>query len=223
MISPTGMVSTQAGSGGPGSANGVGSAASFTLPAGLAVDNAGNVYVADAGNNLIRMISPAGVVSTLAGSGAAGAFDNNVPTMVFFNNPTGVAVDDSGNVYVADQGNNEIRKISPAGASTTLAGNRTAASIDGSGTGASFNSPVGIAVDGGGNLYVTESSGNTIRQIEPNGQVFTLAGNGFTGSANGVGTGATFNKPTGIAVDKHQIMYVADKGNNLIRMVVQLP
>ena len=223
MISPSGMVSTLAGSGGPGSADGVGSAASFTLPEGLAVDNAGNVYVADAGNNLIRKISPAGVVSTLAGSGTAGALDNTDPTGVFFNNPAGVAVDDSGNVYVADQGNNEIRKISPTGATTTLAGNRTATSIDGSGTSASFNSPVGIAADGGGNLYVTESSGNTIRQIEPNGQVFTLAGNGFAGSANGVGTGATFNKPTGIAVDKHQIMYVADKGNNLIRMVVQLP
>jgi sugar lactone lactonase YvrE len=222
MISPSGMVSTLAGSGALGSANGAGSAASFSQPAGVAVDNMGNVYVADLGNNLIRKISASGVVSTLAGSGFAG-FNNGSYPPPSFNSPIGVAVDDSGNVYVADAGNNMIRKISPSGNTSTFAGNGTAGSLDGAGNAAYFDNPTGIAVDNEGNVYVTDYSGNMIRQIAPNASVLTLAGNGIAGSANGRGAAATFNKPTGIAVDRHQIMYVADKGNNLIRMVVQLP
>jgi sugar lactone lactonase YvrE len=222
MISPAGMVSTLAGSGAPGSTNGIGSAASFSQPAGLAVDNTGNVYVADAGNNLIRVINSSGQVSTLAGNGMPGFTSGSYP-YASFNNPIGVAVDGDGNVYVADAGNNEIRMITPAGFTTTLAGNGMAGSLDGMGSGATFDNPGGIAADPGGTLYVTDFSGNRIRQVDPNGGVFTLAGNGMPGGANGLGTAATFNKPNGIALDKHSIMYVADKGNNQIRMVVQLP
>jgi sugar lactone lactonase YvrE len=223
MISPSGMVSTLAGSGAIGSANGVGSAASFTLPAGLAVDHAGNVYVADVGNNLIRMITPADVVSTLAGGGTGGFANGS--TMPSFKSPVGVAVDASGgSVYVVDAGNNMIRQIALSGGQTfIIAGNGAANSFDGQGTAASFNNPAGIAVDVAGNIYVSDYGGERIRLINQNFSVSTLAGNGSVGSANGVGAAATFNKPAGIAVDAHGTLYVADKGNNLIRMITQTP
>ncbi len=217
MISPSGMVSTLAGIGGPGSANGPGSTASFNQPAGLAVDTAGNVYVADAGNNMIRKISPSGVVSTLVGPVPP---SNQIGPPL--NYPTGVAVDASGNVYVADGGNNMIREII-AGQMFVFAGTSTAGSNNGPGISAGFDDPVGIAVDVVGNIYVSDYAGNRIRLIDQSASVSTLAGNGSFGSADGVGPAATFNKPCGLTVDAHGVIYVADKGNNLIRVVAQQP
>jgi hypothetical protein len=217
-ISPGAVVTTLAGIAGvPGSANGMDTLASFNKPFGVAVDASGNVYVADAGNNVIRSITPAGLVSTFAGTGVSGA--SNVPDSVSFNSPLSVAVDATGNVYVADYGNDLIRKITPAGITTTLAGSGSAGSDDGTGTAATFDLPESIAIDAAGNLYVADNGNNLIRKITPAGVVTTFAGSGTAGSANGTGTAASFNSPFGIAVDAAGNVYVADSGNNLIRKI----
>lgn len=200
-----------------GSANGADSAASFNKPFGVAIDGSGNLYVADAGNNKIRMISPMGIVSTFAGTGIAGA--GNGPDTATFNSPLGVAVDVSGNVYVADYGNDLIRKISPAGVVSTLAGSGATGADNGAGALATFNLPESVAVDAAGNVFVADNGNDLIRKITPNGTVSTLAGNGTAGSANGTGTAASFNSPFGIAVDGAGNVYVADAGNNQIRKI----
>ncbi|HTE01422.1 MAG TPA: NHL repeat-containing protein [Mucilaginibacter sp.] len=217
VIGPAGLVSTFAGTGAAGAANGT-DTATFNSPLGVAVDGAGNVYVADYGNDIIRKITPAGVVSTLAGSGATGA-DNGVGTAATFNLPESVAVDAAGNVYVADNGNNLIRKITPDGTVSTLAGNGIAGSANGTGAAASFNSPFGIAVDATGNIYVADSGNNLIRKVTPAGVVSTFAGNGKKGAGNAGGTSASFNTPSGVAVDAAGNVFVSDENNNLIRRI----
>jgi streptogramin lyase len=217
-ISSSGVVSTLAGSGFAGSANGMGTAASFNIPWGVAVDAAGNVYVADAANELIRKISPSGVVTTLAGGGA-GRSNNGTGTAASFNGPYGVAVDAAGNVYVADNGNDMIRKISPLGVVSTLAGSGTKGSANGMGMAASFNGPYGVAVDAAGNVYVADGVNNIIRKISPLGVVNTWAGNGSIGSVNGMALAASFDIPTGVAVDAAGNVYVADIGNDMIRKI----
>ena len=217
MITPAGIVSTFSGTGATGAANGP-DTASFNSPLGVAADASGNVYVADYENNMIRKISAAGLVSTLAGSGAQGA-DNGRDTSATFDLPEGIAVDASGNVYVADNGNNLIRKITPAGQVTTLAGSGQAGSANGNGTSASFNSPFGIAVDASGNVYVTDSGNNLIRKVSPSGTVTTFAGSGIKGAKDATGTSASFNIPSGLAIDNQGNVYVADENNNLIRKI----
>ena len=214
-------ISTLAGVAGVGgSVNGAGTAATFNSPAGVAVDASGNVYVADVNNSLIRKITPAGVVSTLAGQAGITGSANGTGTAATFNVPSGVAVDASGNVYVADAGNSLIRKITPAGVVSTLAGQAgVTGSANGTGTAATFNSPAGVAVDSGGNVYVADVVNSVIRKITPAGGVSTLAGSGITGSANGTGTAASFNQPYGVAVDASGNVYVADTSNSLIRKI----
>jgi serine/threonine-protein kinase len=221
-ITPAGVVTTLAGSASPGHADGPGTSASFNGPVGVAVDSDGNVYVADEANNEIRKITPAGDVTTLAGSTSSGHADGT-GAAASFSNPEGVAVDSSGNVYVADSWNNEIRKITPAGVVTTLAGSTAAGHTDGTGAAATFNSPVGVAVDSSGNVYVTDGRNNEIRKITPAGEVTTLAGSITGGHADGTSTSATFNQPAGIAVDSSGNVYVADQGNNEIRMIGTQP
>jgi len=213
-----GAVTTLAGSGAAGATNGTGTAASFNNPFGTAVDAAGNVYVADFRNNLIREISPAGAVTTLAGSGAAGR-TNGTGTAASFSLPADVAVDAAGNVYVADYANALIRKISPAGVVTTLAGSGTTGSANGTGTAASFYEPTGVTVDAAGNVYVADAGNNLIREISPAGVVTTLAGGGAGGSTNGTGTAASFYNPNGVAVDAAGNVYVAEYSTNLIRKI----
>jgi len=219
-ITPDGMVSTLAGSDAAGSADGTGAAASFNLPYGIAVDASGNVYVGDLGNSKVRRISPEGVVSTLAGSGRAGAADGT-GAAASFNQPAAVAVDSVGNVYVVEISGRKVRKITPAGAVSTLAGSGVQGSADGTGAAASFNSPEGIAVAGNGNVLVADTGNHKIRQITPAGVVSSLAGSGGLGSAEGAVAIASFNGPKGIAVDATGTVIVGDTGNNKIRKIAQ--
>jgi len=217
-ITPDGQVTTFAGGVKPGNGNGNGVYASFNQPTGIAINAAGNIYVADSNNNLIREIDPSGNVTTLAGSGSAGMV-NGTGTGASFDNPEGVAVDAAGNVYVADYGNNMIREITPGGVVTTLAGKTTAGSNNGVDTAATFNQPTGVAVDASGNLYVADYGNDLIRLISPAGNVTTFAGSGSSGSSNGTGIAASFNGTTGLATDAAGNVYVADYGNNLIRVI----
>ena len=217
-ITPAGLVTTLAGSGNATFADGTGTAASFWSPSGVAVDSSGNVYVADQSNHRIRKISPAGVVTTLAGSGNA-TFADGTGTAASFAIPRGVALDSSGNVYVGDQTNNRIRKITSTGVVTTLAGSGNASFADGTGTAASFNSPFGVAVDLAGNVYVADYSNNRIRKITAAGVVTTLAGSGSLSFADGTGTAASFNSPYGVAVDSSGNVYVGDLSNHRIRKI----
>jgi len=186
-------VATLAGQAGvSGSADGSGSSARFFSPADVAADSAGNLYVADTGNNSIRRITAAGVVSTVATG---------------FNHPSGIAVDGSGNLYVADTDNNSVRKVSAAGAVTTLA--------------SGFNGPSGIAVDSAGNVYVADTLNHVVKSITPAGAVAVVAGQaGVSGSADGTGPAARFFGPQGLALDGSGNLYVADTNNDTIRRIV---
>ncbi|MDR2208255.1 MAG: hypothetical protein LBE22_04695 [Azoarcus sp.] len=199
------MVSTIAGSE-EGFADGVGSDAKFDFPKGIASDAAGNLYVADYRNHRIRKITPAGEVSTLAG-GEYG-FADGVGSDARFNRPAGIAIDAVGNLYVADILNHRIRKITPAGEVSTLAGGEEGFA-DGIGSDARFYEPVGIAIDVAGNLYVTDRQNHRICKITPPGEVSTLAG-GERGFADGIGGDAEFYTPEGIAIDAAGNLYVTD-------------
>jgi hypothetical protein len=205
-VSAAGAVTTLAGSPPPmppGSADGTGADARFSAPTGVAVDNSGNVYVADGSNNTIRKVTPAGVVTTLAGLAGRNGSTDATGDMARFNFPSGVAVDGMGNVYVADEINCTIRKVTPDGAVSTLAGSSGSppSSMDGTGGTARFNAPTSVAVDNSGNVYVADHFNYTIRKVTAAGDVTTLAGTaGEHGSADGTGADARFYEPSGVAV-----------------------
>ena len=221
-ITPAGITTTLAGShGASGTADGTGAAARFYIPLGVAVDGPGNVYVADTDNHTIRKITPAGVVTTLAGSpGLAGSADGT-GAAARFNQPGGVAVDGSANIYVADTYNYTIRKITPGGVVTTLAGSpNVLGAADGTGSAAQFNLPGAVAANSTGTLYVADTYNSTIRKITPGGVVTTLAGSaGIFGASDGTGASALFMFPTGLAVDGNGFVYVADTSNANIRKI----
>jgi sugar lactone lactonase YvrE len=203
-----------------GNADGTGTAARFYRPAGVAVDGAGNLYVAESGNSRIRKIEIATrVVTTLAGS--TGGYLDGTGTLAKFRNPTGVTADGAGNLYVADYGNHSIRKIVIATKEvTTFAGNSVTGNTDGIGTSARFYSPTGVAVDGAGNLYVADSSTNRIRKIEIATRAVTTFAGGSLGYADGTLTAAQFLIPYDVALDGAGNLYVADRDNNRIRKIV---
>ncbi|MEI7733285.1 MAG: immunoglobulin domain-containing protein [Verrucomicrobiota bacterium] len=193
LITPAGVVSTVAGSAAnPGSADGTNAVARFYNPSGVAVDAVGNLYVADTGNHTIRRIAPGGVVTTVAGSsGNSGSADGTGSAARFYS-PSGVAVDVTGSLYVADTGNQTIRKLTPGGTASTVGGLASAAgSSDGTGANAQFWAPEGIAVDGSGNLYVTDYSNNTLRKGQLLGLPSIVAPP--QGLLVGVGSNAAFN------------------------------
>jgi len=206
--------------GSSGKANGTGRAARFAFPGSVRTDGAGNVYVADSSNYAVRKITPQGVVSTVAGvPGMSGSTDGPVATALF-NAIGGVAIDSSGNLYVADSANYTIREVSTAGIVSTLAGVAGSRGlVNGTGSTARLYDPQNLAVDGSGNIYVADGMGNDVRMISPAGVVTTLAGSGTAGSADGTGTSAQFNDPTGIAVDFMGNVYLADYGNDTVRMI----
>ncbi len=174
------------------------------------------MYVADAGdNNRIRRIGADGAVATLAGSQEG--FADGAGTAARFNTPSGLALDDAGNLYVADTGNHAIRKVTPQGVVTTLAGNGVAGFREGRGAQAQFNGPIGVAVDGAGNVYVADTYNDRIRRIGRDGIVATLAGGERPGYQDGIGNLARFDTPTGLAVDATGTLWIADTRNNAIR------
>ncbi len=219
-ITPAAVVTTLAGNGTAGFLNGTGSNATFNQPVGLAVDASGNVFIADYLNNVIRKITPAGVVTTFAGSGAA-ALTDGTGTSAAFNGPFALVFDLSGNLIVADYLNHAVRKITPTGVVTTIAGNGTAGYVDATGSAARFFRPAGLAVDVAGNIFICDAQNNRIRKISSTGVVTTLAGNNNAGSADGVGTAAQFQYPLGLCADfANSALYIADFGNRSIRKLI---
>jgi len=260
VASPLTIVTLAGTAGLSGTADGTGAGARFRNPSDVAVDAAGNVFVADTNNNTIREITPAGVVTTLAGlAGTIGNVDGTGSAARFYH-PSGIAVDASGTIFVADTGNLVIRRITPAGAVTTLTTSMTSPSdvapdgagnlyvacagehtirkvaiasgtislfagfagvsgtADGTGTAARFNTPEGVAVDAAGNVYVADTNNHTIREITPAGVVGTLAGAaGISGSSDGVGSGARFQFPADLTVDRSGNLYVVDTDNHTVR------
>ncbi len=204
-----------------GNIDGSGSQACFSSPQGLALDSAGNLYVADASNHTIRRVSPAGAVTTLAGVGGQPGTADGTGGLARFNSPSAVAVDAAGNVFVADRANNTIRRITPAGEVTTLAGLAgVSGADDGTGGAALFNQPAGLAIDSAGNLYVADTGNNAIRRVTPSGVVTTFAGlPTIAGFQDGTGLGAQFSQPKSLTIDSAGNLYVADSGNSAIRKV----
>jgi len=221
-ITPAKVVTTLAGKPGQaGSDDGPAASARFNYPTGVAIDSQGNAWVADFGNHLLRRVTPQGMVSTVAGvAGESGSADGSGPA-ARFNQIHGVAVDATGNAYAADFGNHTIRKISANGAVTTLAGLAgNPGSNDGLAATARFCAPYAVAVDSAANVYVADTSNQTIRKITPDGFVNTIAGQpGNAGSIDGPGPAARFAIPAGITVDSARNIYVADFGNYSIRKI----
>jgi len=214
-------VSTLAGAGTANLQNGMGADAHFNAPDGITIDLEGTLYVADSGNNCIRKVRPDGLVSTFVGNGTPG-FADGTADIARFSHPGGVAIDDrTGTLYVADTGNNRIRKVTPEGVVTTLAGSGAADFLDGPRAQAGFNSPRGMVVDKRNDcLYVADGNNNRIRMVTPNGVVSTLAGGGVSGGyIDAIGDNARFHFPLGIAMDAQGTLYVTDKNNHRIRKI----
>lgn len=206
---PDGVVTTVAGSyRGYGMQDGIGNAASYRLPTGILVNSDGIVFVADATNNQIRKIGLDGMVSVYAGSGIVGKTEG-VSDTARFSNPTNIALDANGNMFVVDTDNHKIRKITPAGIVSTFAGSGVAGFADGVGAAAKFHNPSCIAIDQNGNLFVTDVSNNKIRKITPTGEVSTYAGS-TSGSDDGTLANAKFSTLACLTFDKNGIMYVTD-------------
>lgn len=208
-ITPSGLVSTFAGSGQSGAQDGPAATASFHQPRGLAIDHDGNLYVGDEGNKKIRKITPGGEVSTFAGSGLQGSVDGQ-GILAQFVSPRSLAIDSESNIYVADQYRYKIRKITPAGLVSTHSGSGSWGDTDGSAGTASFNSLYGIVADGYGNIFVADGYSQKIRQVTPSGEVFTLAGTGIEGDQDGTATTATFTVPLSIATDGLGNIYIGE-------------
>lgn len=214
-IDTAGMVTTLAGNLVQGNKDGKGPGAKFSSPSGITIDRSGNLYVTDQVNNNIRKITPDGSVTTIAG-GVAGYVDST-GINASFNKPMGICVDTLGNLFVADYGNNRIRKITPDGHVSTFAGSGLAVSHDAAGVSAGFDGPSGLFLDSAQNLYVVEN--NKVREIRPDGFVATRAGSGQTGDEDGQALSASFNMLTGIYVNYGGVVYLTDSDNQKIREI----
>jgi sugar lactone lactonase YvrE len=207
--------------GGAGGIDGTGVTARFNKIDGLVVDPSGNVFVADTANHAIRKITPAGVVTTVAGQPGVRGSADGTGAAARFSDPMSITLDASGNLFVADFSNSTIRKITPAGVVTTFAGvaGVGGTAIDGPGASARFEGPLGIAIDASGNLYVADEFNESIRKITPAGVVSTFAGQTeVPGDNDGTGTGARFNAPNSVAVDSAGNFYVGE-GSHVVRRI----
>ncbi|WP_081670981.1 T9SS type A sorting domain-containing protein [Sporocytophaga myxococcoides] len=209
-ITPAGKVTTLAGSGNMGHSDGIGTNATLGRLTGIALDATGNVFVSDIQYHFIRKITPEGVVSTFAGNYSGYTDGNGIDAR--FDNPSALAFDAAGNLFVTDQRNYCIRKITPNGDASTFAGIDTAGYKDGNGTNARFGEITGIAIDKDGNIFVADKGNNCIRKISPQGDVTTFAGSRVQGSANGIGIKASFYSPYGICIDASGNLYVTQVG-----------
>ncbi|MFL6466137.1 MAG: BACON domain-containing protein [Bryobacteraceae bacterium] len=231
----SGIITTVAGNGTAGFSGDGGPATSAQLdsPIGVAVDTPGNLYIVDSVNNRIRKVDTSGQISTFAGNGAAPPAtptpadpigDGGQATSAELNNPSSVAVDTSGNVYITDQSHRIVRKVNTSGIITTVAGVENTQGYSGDGgpaTSAQLDSPKALAVDASGNLYIADQYGYRIRKVDTTGTITTIAGNGvagFTGDG-GPAAGAQLNAPAGLAVDASGNLYITDQGNIRIRKI----
>jgi sugar lactone lactonase YvrE len=208
-VTTSGAISTIAGGGILN--DGIATNTQLNSPFGVAVDNSGNVYIADTTNNIIRKVTTAGAISTIAGGGS---LNDGIATNTQLITPRGVAADSSGNIYIADTGNHNIRKVTPAGAISTIAGGGSL--NDGIATNTQLSSPSGIAADSNGNIYIADSGNQVIRKVTPAGSINTIAGT--LGSTGGPFT-QNLNNPSGVAVDGNGNVYIADTNNHVIKKV----
>ena len=221
----TGAITLYAGNGtaGPTGDGGQASLAELNSPTGITFDAAGNLYIADQYNYRIRKVTPAGIISTVAGTGVAGFSGDGGPAVsAQLDNPCATAFDAAGNMYIADYTNNRIRKVTPAGVISTFAGTGIQAysGDGGQAINAELNGPVGIGFDAAGDLYIADRYNNRIRMVNPTGVISTFAGNGTGGfSGDGTATAVELNAPFGLSIDASNNVYIADLGNNRVRKV----
>lgn len=204
----------------PGSADGIGSAAQFRYPGGLAFDPAGNLLVADTGNHTLRRIAPDGTVTTVAGAAGTAGYTDGVGSAARFNAPVGLAVDGTGFVYIADSQNQVIRRMAPDGTVSTYAGTPGQPGFTDGASGALFNQPNGLALKADGTLLVADYGNSALRAVSTAGQVSTLAGRGTHGFADGNKATALLYWPVGLAVDAAGTTWVADTYNHVVRKVL---
>lgn len=225
-VGTNGIITTVAGNGVGGYSGDGGQATNAELnePEFVAVDTSDNLFFTDSANNLIRKVDTNGIITTVAGNGTAGYSGDNGQATNAELNPGGVAVDISGNLIIADTGNDRIRKVSASGIITTIAGNGIEgySGDNGQATNAALNGPLGVGVDAAGNLFIADSFNNRIRKADTSGVITTVAGNGTRGYSgdNGSSTAAELNTPISVAVDSSDNLFIADANNNRIRKVV---
>jgi sugar lactone lactonase YvrE len=225
-VDTSGNIATVAGNGGCCYSGDSGPATSANLnwAMGAAVDSSGNLYIADTNNSRIRKVTPAGTITTLAGTGTSGySGDGGAAASAQLAYPNGVAVDSSGNVYIADGGNNRIRKVDTSGNIATIAGNGTCcySGDGGAATSAQLNYPDSVAVDSAGDVYIADTNNLRVRKVNAAGTIMTIAGRGGSGDSGdgAAATNATFRSPRGLALDASGNVYVADQSNNAIRLL----
>ena len=230
LVSPSGIITTYAGTGGASGYSGDGGPATssrLNSPSCVALSSSGSLYIADTLNSLIRLVSTTGIIMSYAGTGIAGySGDGGPATLAKLNSPYGVAVASSGSLYIADRLNNVIRLVSPTGIITTYAGSflQGYSGDGGAATNAKLNSPIGVALSSSGSLCIADTANMVIRLVSTTGIITTIAGyNQGTyagyGGDGGPATSALLNAPKGVAVSSSGSLYIADTGNNVIRLV----
>ncbi|PIQ27407.1 hypothetical protein COW36_22665 [bacterium (Candidatus Blackallbacteria) CG17_big_fil_post_rev_8_21_14_2_50_48_46] len=219
-ISQQGQTTTFAGQRAPGYQDGQAAQAQFDNPVGLTVDQAGNLYIADSGNHLIRKIDVKGNVSTLAGVPKKSGFQDGEAQTALFSSPSGLCLDAQGNLLIADSNNHRIRKLSADGKTvSTLVGSAEKGFLNGPALEARLNSPRDLVADSQGNLYISDGFNHAIRRLGKTGMLETWVGNGSPGDQEGVGEQARLNEPRGLDLDQAGNLYIADSGNHRIRLV----